>query len=147
MMQLSEGMELPEIKKLVTQEAINLYAQASRDFNPIHVDEEFARQTPLGGTIAHGMLVLAYISQRMGLAFGQDWFTSGKLDVRFKTPARPGDTIRVAGKILKLEKKEGSVRNVRRTLPVAAACPKPIRKTGRERTFAPSAGEKDGRDL
>ena len=105
--ELSEGMNLPELRKLVTQENINLYAEASRDFNPIHIDEDFARQTPLGGTIAHGMLILAYVSQMMTVAFGRSWLTGGKLNVRFKTPARPGDTITVGGRISKIESNEG----------------------------------------
>ena len=106
LLELSEGMDLPEFKRAIIQRNINLYAQASQDFNPIHIDEEFAKKTPLGGTIAHGMLILAYISQMMTLAFERDWLAGGKLHVRFKTPARPGDTITVSGKIVKLEKKE-----------------------------------------
>ena len=102
--ELSEGMNLPEIKKLVTQPNINLYAEASQDFNPIHIDEDFAKKTPLGGTIAHGMLILAYVSQMMSIAFGRSWLAGSKLNVRFKTPARPGDTITVSGKICKLDK-------------------------------------------
>lgn len=105
--ELSDGMNLPELRKLITQENINLYAEASRDFNPIHIDGGFARQTPLGGTIAHGMLILAYISEMMTVAFGQSWLTGGKLNVRFKTPARPGDTITVSGRISKIESNEG----------------------------------------
>ena len=101
--ELSEGMNLPELKRVVRQENINLYAEASRDFNPIHVDEDFARKTPLGGTIAHGMLILAYVSQMMTNAFGQNWLSNGKLNVRFKAPARPGDNLTVSGKIRKLE--------------------------------------------
>ncbi|MFH0914639.1 MAG: MaoC family dehydratase [Chloroflexota bacterium] len=101
--EISLGKSLPELKRRVTQEQINLYAQASRDFNPIHIDEEFARKTPLGGTIAHGMLLLAYISQVMTRAFGESWLTGGRLSVRFKSPARPGDTITVSGKISKVE--------------------------------------------
>ena len=101
---LSEGMNLPEIKKDITQENINLYAGASGDFNPIHVDEDFARQTPLGGTIAHGMLVLAYVSQMMTAAFGQNWLVGGRLGIRFRTPARRGDTITVSGRIDRIEK-------------------------------------------
>ena len=102
--ELREGMNLPGVKKHVTQDDINLYAQASQDFNPIHIDEDFARKTPLGGTIAHGMLILAYISQMMAAAFGRGWLAGGKLSVRFKAPARPGDTITVSGKIRKLQK-------------------------------------------
>lgn len=104
--ELSQGMALPGIKKVVTQENINLYAQASRDFNPIHIDQDFARKTPLGGTIAHGMLILAYVSQMMTAAFGQSWLSQGKLNVRFRAPARPGETITVSGKIRKVEKSE-----------------------------------------
>lgn len=104
---LGEGMNLPDIKKVITQENINLYAEASRDFNPIHIDEAFAKKTPLGGTIAHGMLILAYVSQMMSAAFGQSWLAGGKLSVRFKTPARPGDTITVSGRISRVEKSDG----------------------------------------
>ena len=104
---LGEGMNLPDIKRVITQENINLYAEASRDFNPIHIDEAFAKKTPLGGTIAHGMLILAYVSQMMSAAFGRSWIVGGKLNVRFKTPARPGDTITVSGRISGVEKNEG----------------------------------------
>jgi len=105
--ELSEGMNLPESKKNITQANINLYAEASQDFNPIHIDEDFAKKTPLGGTIAHGMLILAYVSQMMSAAFGRSWLAGGKLNVRFKTPARPGDTIVVSGTISRIEKGEG----------------------------------------
>ncbi|MDP6043156.1 MAG: MaoC family dehydratase [Dehalococcoidales bacterium] len=104
--QLKEGMDLPEIKKVVRQENINRYAEVSRDFNPIHIDADYARQTPLGGTVAHGMLILAYISQMMTAAFEESWVSDGKLSVRFKAPARPGDTITASGKVRRVEKSE-----------------------------------------
>ena len=106
---LREGMSLPPITKNVIQENINLYAEASRDFNPIHIDEDFAEKTPLGGTIAHGMLILAYVSHMMTIAFGQSWLTGGQLEVRFKTPARPGDTVTVSGRVRKIERSEGQI--------------------------------------
>lgn len=104
MNELTEGMDLPGIEKTITQENINRYAEVSQDFNPIHVDEDFARKTPLGGTIAHGMLIMAYISQMMTAAFGQSWLTGGKLSTRFKTPARPGDILNITGKIRKIDR-------------------------------------------
>ena len=82
----------PVVKRL-GQEQINRYADASGDHNPIHVDEAFACGTPFGGTIAHGMLVLASISEMMAVAFGEAWLTAGRLRVRFRAPARPGDTV------------------------------------------------------
>lgn len=96
---LVAGATLPALIKAVTQENINRYAEASGDHNPIHVDEDYARRTPLGGTIAHGMLVLAYASQAMAAAFGRDWLVSGRLDIRFRTPARPGDRLTVTGTV------------------------------------------------
>ena len=95
------------VVKHITQDNINLYAEASGDFNPIHIDESFAAQTPFGGTIAHGMLVLAYVSEMMTLNFGQNWLSGGKLRARFKEAARPGDTLTVQGRIDSIEQKNG----------------------------------------
>jgi 3-hydroxybutyryl-CoA dehydratase len=105
--EVSQGKSLPSITKHITQEKINLYAEASGDFNPIHIDEAFAAQTPLGGTIAHGMLVLAYISEMMTQAFGQSWLSQGKLSIRFKAPAHPGDILTVSGGIDSIEDMNG----------------------------------------
>lgn len=105
--EISQGQILPPVVKHITQEKINLYAEASGDFNPIHIDESFAVQTPLGGTIAHGMLILAYVSDMLSRAFGARWNSGGKLSVRFKAPARPGDTVTVAGKVESVEEEEG----------------------------------------
>lgn len=107
--ELSAGMSLPTLTKLVTQRQINLYAEASRDFNPIHIDAEFARKTSLGGTVAHGMLILSYISELMVSNFGKGWLTSGRLSVRFKAPTRPGDTITVSGRITEVQQQDGFV--------------------------------------
>jgi len=93
------GDALPETVKQLSQEKINLYAEAVGDFNPIHVDESFAAQTAFGGTIAHGMLILAYISEMMTLAFGESWLSTGKLAIRFKRPARSRDAVTISGKI------------------------------------------------
>ncbi len=105
--EIHQGDSLPLVVRHITQKDINLYAEGSGDFNPIHIDESFAAQTPLGGTIAHGMLMLAYVSEMMTKAFGKSWFSGGKLSVRFKTPARPEDTITVSGKVDSVEYKEG----------------------------------------
>ena len=97
--QIAVGTDLPPLVKPVRQEEINLYARASGDYNPIHIDQDFAKKTPLKGTIAHGMLILAYISELMTASFGESWLESGSLELRFRAPARPGDSIRVSGQI------------------------------------------------
>jgi 3-hydroxybutyryl-CoA dehydratase len=101
------GDELPSITKVITQETINRYADASGDHNPLHVDPEFAAQTQFGGTVAHGMLVLAYISEMMTAAFGGWWDSTG-LKVRFRAPARPGDTVTTSGRVMRVEERRGA---------------------------------------
>jgi len=91
--------ELPSLSKSLSQEKIDGYARASGDFNPIHVDAAFAAATPFGGTIAHGMLLLAYLSEMLTAAFGRAWLSGGRLKARFKGVARPGDTLTVRGRI------------------------------------------------
>ncbi len=93
------GAPLPTIDKAITQEKIDAYALASGDNNPLHTDPLFAAGTPFGGTIAHGMLILAYVSEMLTEAFGQRWLESGRLKVRFRAPARPGDTVTVSGQV------------------------------------------------
>ncbi|MBU2534654.1 MAG: MaoC family dehydratase [Chloroflexota bacterium] len=105
--ELKEGASLPTIKKNIVQDNIDRYAKASGDFNPIHIDADYARKTPLGGTVAHGMLILAYSSQMMTNAFGHDWLSGGRLNVRFRAPARPGDVITISGTVRRIEKAEG----------------------------------------
>ncbi len=95
----SAGRELPSLSKALTQEKIDRYAGASGDRNPIHVDPTFAAATPFGGTIAHGMLLLAYLSEILTAAFGRAWLSGGRLKVRFKGAARPGDTLVVRGRV------------------------------------------------
>jgi 3-hydroxybutyryl-CoA dehydratase len=89
------------VQRTITQQQINNYAEASGDHNPIHVDPEFAAATPFGGTIAHGMLVLALIAESMHEAEGEAWLTSGRLKVRFKAPTRPGDVVTASASIAK----------------------------------------------
>ena len=97
------GDELPEITIMVTQEDITRYADASGDHNPLHIDPAFAATTQFGGTIAHGMLVLAYISEIMTWAFGDNWSGSGRLKVRFRAAARPGDYVTASGRVVSIK--------------------------------------------
>ena len=103
------GTGLPELKRRVTQERINMYASASGDFNPIHIDPEFAKKTSLGGTVAHGMLVLAYLSEFMVESFGKEWLNSGKLSARFKGAAYPEDMIMVSGKVAGVKRENDTI--------------------------------------
>jgi 3-hydroxybutyryl-CoA dehydratase len=94
---------LPSVVKTITQGQLQEYAQVSGDFNPLHLDEEFAASTQFGGIIAHGMLTLAFISEMMLSAFGRAWLESGALKVRFKGAAYVGDQVETWGRVTKEE--------------------------------------------
>lgn len=100
------GDALPTLTRQITQEKINLYAAATGDFNPLHIDPEFARHTPFGGTIAHGMMGVAFVSSLLTAWAGKEWVNRGKMRVRFVRPMRPGDTVVVRGQITAV-KEEG----------------------------------------
>jgi 3-hydroxybutyryl-CoA dehydratase len=104
------GNTLPSINKLVIQEDVNTYAEASGDHNPLHLDPEFAASTHFGRVVAHGMLVLAYISEMMVQAFGRHWLEAGHLNVRFRAPVYPGDRVATFGEVLRLAEENGHIR-------------------------------------
>lgn len=93
------GPALGPLTKHVTQRQIDAYAVVSRDFNPIHVDPAAARAVGLDGTIAHGMLAMAFLGQ-----VTTDWLATdapgghlARLRVRFQAMVRPGDTLTCSG--------------------------------------------------
>ena len=105
-----KGDSLPTIEKVVTQDQIEKYAHASGDFNPIHIDHEFAATTQFGGTIAHGMMVAATISEMMAAAFGRNWPESGSMKIRFRSPVKPGQRITTQGSVRRVEALDGFIR-------------------------------------
>lgn len=58
-----------KMKRQVTAEDIAKFAEVSGDFNPIHMDKEYAKGTIFGAQIAHGMLIASYISTVIGTKF------------------------------------------------------------------------------
>lgn len=100
---LRPGDRLAPLVKTLTQQKIDRYALASGDGNPLHTDPEFAARTRFGGTVAHGMLVLAYVSEMLTAAIGERWLSGGRLKIRFRAPARPGDTLTAAGAVTRVD--------------------------------------------
>jgi len=77
---------------------VRQYAEASGDFNPIHLDEEYARQVGLGGVIVHGMLTMAQMAAMLADWIGEEGGIS-KFNVRFEQIVRPGDKIICSGSV------------------------------------------------
>ena len=96
---------------LVDQDMINKFADATGDHQFIHVNEEMAKMTPFGGTIAHGFLTLSLFPVLMaksdcprveGVKMGVNY---GGNKVRFLAPVRSGKRVRGHFKLLELEEK------------------------------------------
>jgi len=95
----------------ITQQRINLFADATGDHQWIHVDPERAKAGPFGTTIAHGFMTLALLPEmsasaihvddvRMGVNYGLN-------KVRFTAPVPSGSRVRGHFKLLKFERLEG----------------------------------------
>ena len=98
------GQEWESLGRTVTESDIVNFAGLSGDFNPIHLDHEFARGTPFRRPIAHGLLVFS-IGSGLGL-FAPPMRTLAILSIRewhFREPVFAGDTLRVRAKVLDKE--------------------------------------------
>ena len=96
----------------IDQSRINTFADCTEDHQFIHVDEEAAKATPFGQTIAHGFLTLSLLSKMgegngvvpekvlMGLNYGFD-------KVRFLAPVKSGKRVRAHAEIADITRKEG----------------------------------------
>jgi acyl dehydratase len=97
----------------MTQERVNQFADATDDHQFIHVDIERAKETPFGGTIAHGFLTLSMIVPIMGELFRVSGVTMGVnygLDrVRFPAPLPVGAQFRGGGEIVEVTEVPGGV--------------------------------------
>lgn len=105
--EIEVGYEFAPLIKKMTQEKINAYVGTAEDYNPIHVDVEFAKKTPFGGTIAPGYQCMAYISELMAREFGTGWYTGGALDLRLTKPVRPGDVLFTRARVMDKKSEDG----------------------------------------
>jgi len=81
------------LRKVVTDEDIEMFAQVSTDRNPVHLDDDYARDTIFEGRIAHGMLTAGLISAVIGEQLpGHGTIYMGQ-SLKFLAPVRPGDTV------------------------------------------------------
>ncbi len=110
----AEGAELGPTDWLeVTQDRVNLFADATDDHQWIHVDPERAANGPFGGTIAHGLLTLSLLPHFTHQLYTVDNIAMainyGYNKVRFITPVRVGAKIRARAQIAKVDQLDGAV--------------------------------------
>lgn len=122
------------VEKTITDRDIELFAEISTDRNPVHLDDDYARDTIFEGRIAHGMLTAGLISAVIGEQLPGHGSVYLGQSLKFKAPVRPGDRIRA----------EVTVREIdyaRRRVTLDCVCSikgKPV-LTGEALVLAPSA--------
>lgn len=81
--------------RTITEESVRLFAAATGDVNPVHLDEAFAAATPFQGRIAHGMLTAGLVSAAIALVLPGPGSVYVGQELSFDRPVRIGDTITV----------------------------------------------------
>lgn len=90
----------------ITEEMVRKFAEMSGDFNPIHLDEEYAKKTRFGRRIAHGMIAGALISRTLATDLGPGGIYLGQ-SLKFVQPIFIGDKVTVHLEVKSLREKSG----------------------------------------
>src|ERR671918_318239 len=93
------GERVPELKVTPDKYAPHRYAGASGDFNPIHIDPEFAKQVGLTGNILHGLYTMAQVARAHTEAAGGDPRCLKRLSVQFRGMGMPEQEIVVSSTV------------------------------------------------
>ena len=88
------------IRKIITDKDIELFAEISTDHNPVHLDDEYARDTIFEGRIAHGMLTAGLISAVIGEQLPGHGTIYMSQNLKFLAPVRPGDLVHAEVKVV-----------------------------------------------
>ena len=81
------------IRKIITDRDIEKFAEISTDHNPVHLDDDYARDTIFEGRIAHGMLTAGLISAVIGEQLPGHGTIYMSQNLKFLAPVRPGDLV------------------------------------------------------
>jgi 3-hydroxybutyryl-CoA dehydratase len=93
-----------EFSKTITEYDVYAYAGITGDFNPVHINEEFAKESMFKGRIVHGMLTASFISTVLGTKLPAENTIYLSQNVKFLAPVKFGDTI--TAKVEVIEKRD-----------------------------------------
>ena len=103
MAELNVGDQIPELRVTPDKYLPHRYAGASGDFNPIHIDPEFAKAVGLPGTILHGLYMMGLVARANAAAAGGDPRALKRLSVQFRGMGAPEQEIVVTGTVKSVE--------------------------------------------
>jgi acyl dehydratase len=103
MSDLKQGDQIPELRVTPDKYLPHRYAGASGDFNPIHIDPEFAKAVGLPSTILHGLYMMGLVARANAEAAGGDPRALKRLSVQFRGMGAPETEIVVTGTVKSVE--------------------------------------------
>jgi acyl dehydratase len=103
MAELNTGDEIAELRVTPDKYLPHRYAGASGDFNPIHIDPEFAKAVGLPNTILHGLYMMGLVARATGDVAGGDPRALKRLSVQFRGMGAPEQEIVVSGTVKSVE--------------------------------------------
>ncbi|MBD67726.1 MAG: dehydratase [Candidatus Marinimicrobia bacterium] len=99
----SVGDKIPDLViEPITRSTLALYAGASGDHNPIHIDLDFAKEAGMKDVFAHGMLIMAYLGRAVTNIVPQSNLKN--FNVRFSSITNIGDILTCSGEVTKIDK-------------------------------------------
>jgi acyl dehydratase len=103
MSELAKGDAIPELRETPDKYLPHRYAGASGDFNPIHIDPEFAKQVGLPGNILHGLYMMALVARANAQLADGDPKALKRLSVEFRGMGAPEQEIVVSGEVTEVD--------------------------------------------
>jgi 3-hydroxybutyryl-CoA dehydratase len=91
-----------QISKTITEVDIELFAKATGDFNPVHLDQAYAEKTMFKGRIAHGLFSVGLLSTVLGNILPGRGTIYLSQEAKFLAPVRIGDTITAKVEVIEL---------------------------------------------
>ncbi|MGH2449486.1 MAG: MaoC family dehydratase [Chloroflexota bacterium] len=106
MREIHEG-ETASFAKTITEGDVALFAEATGDVNPLHLDADYARTTRFGKPIAHGMLTASLISTALGTKLPGAGTIYLSQSLRFLKPVYLGDTVTATVRVQQYDRERG----------------------------------------
>lgn len=91
--------------KCISDEDVHAFSKVSGDYNPLHLDDEYAKKSIFKGRIAHGMITAGIISGGIGMVLPGEGTTYLGQEIRFKKPVYIGDQVTITITVLELVEK------------------------------------------
>ena len=105
---IAVGDKIPDLLiEPITRPALKLYADASGDFNPIHIDSDYAKKVGMKDVFAHGMLIMAYLGRALTNIIPQSNLKN--LNTKFCSITNIGDVLTCSGSVSNIHNRNSKV--------------------------------------